>query len=447
VARVKKQLGLLALGFVGVMVLAGQLARAADAPILRNDSRPVWSQDARYIAFTIGNSTAGIVPAGRGAPERTLRPGKTRGWRPGGDEFLNQVGSATYIVTSDGRIVSNIGGTFASWSPDGGRLAYVRDGTLYVSAATGQDERRLFGPFALPSWEVNGPVWSPDGSRIVIATTDGLRVVNADGTGSKIIFSGENQSVNPSWEHGLGAIAFERNAGPHWSIWLVNADGTNAHAVLSGNANYRFPQFTPAGGQGRLAFISDKLHIRGGATPYQYALYVDELGAQAPYRVLDDVRPDEPASWSPTDLQLAAAAGEECLRWGIYVVSYQKVALPHGKRRTNICRFDGGATADTIRGSEYFDIVNGNGGNDTIHGNGGNDKISGEDGNDTIYGDAGNDFVLAGPGNDRVFGGTGNDTIIGGNGHDRIDCGAGNDTVEGAGPLDVIARNCEHVRH
>jgi len=442
----KKNLALLGLGLVLVLVLAGQLARAGTTPVLRNDSRPVWSQDARYLAFTIGNSTAAIVPAGRGAPEHALRPGQTRGWRPGGDEFLDQVGSETYVVTSDGRIVSNIGGTFASWSPDGGRLAYLRDGGLYVSSATGAGEQKLFGPFALPSWEVEGPVWSPDGTQIAIATTDGLRVVAVDGGGSKVVFSGENQSVNPSWSRGLDVIAFERNAGPHWSIWFVKPDGTNAHAVLSGNANYRFPQFTAGGGQSRLAFISDRLHIRGGATPYQYALYVDDFGTNAPYRVLDDVRPDEPAAWSPSDLQLAAAAGEECLRWGIYVVSYQKVPLPHGTRRTNICRFDGTARADVLRGSPYFDLMNGNGGNDVLYGNAGNDKISGDNGNDTIYGGAGNDFIFAGPGNDRVFGGAGNDTIVGGNGRDRIDCGPGNDTVEGAGPLDVISRNCEHVR-
>jgi Ca2+-binding RTX toxin-like protein len=36
--------------------------------------------------------------------------------------------------------------------------------------------------------------------------------------------------------------------------------------------------------------------------------------------------------------------------------------------------------------------------------------------------------------------------IIGGNGRDVIDCGPGNDTVDGAGPLDTIAKNCEHVK-
>jgi Tol biopolymer transport system component len=436
----KKQLAMLAVGLVTVLVLAGQLARAANAPILRNDSHPVWSYDARHVVFAIGNSTTAIVPTGHGA-ERVIRSGIPRGWRPGGDEFLDQVATATFVVASDGRIVAGVPGRLATWSPDGGRLAYLRDGFLWIASATGEGVRQLYGPFQLPTWEIEGPVWSPDGTQIVVATTDGLRIVNADGTGSRLVFTGENQSVNPSWSRTQNVIAFERNAGAHWSIWLVDPDGSNAHALLSGAVDYRFPQFGPFG---QLAFTSNRQHIPGGATPFQYALYVQQLGGQ-PYRVLDDVRPDEPAAWSPTGAQLAAAAGQECLRFGVYVVSSAQGG--HGRRRSNICRFDGTANADTLRGSPYHDLMNGNGGNDVLYGNGGDDKISGESGNDTIYGGAGNDFVLAGPGDDTVHGGAGNDTIIGGNGRDRIDCGPGNDTVEGAGPLDRIAGNCEHVRH
>lgn len=438
-----KQLALVVVGLVAVLVAAGELARASAAPVLRNDSRPVWSYDARYLAFTIGNSTAAVVPAAHGA-ERPIRPGKTRGWRPGGDELLDQVGSETYGVTSTGRILANLPGTFATWSPDGGQVAYLRDGVLYAASATGQSERRLYGPLTLPSWEVEGPVWSPDGTQIVLATTEGLRVVDVAGGASRIVFSGENQSVNPSWSRSLGVIGFERNAGPHWSIWFVNADGSDPRPVLTGGADYRFPQFSVTD---RLAFISDKQRIPGGATPYQYALYVEEPGTSAPYKVLDDVRPDEPPAWSPTSAQLAAAAGEECLRWGIYVVGSEKQPLPHGTRRTNICRFDGTAHADTLRGSPYHDLMNGLGGNDVLDGDAGDDRISGDNGDDTIFGGAGNDVIFGGPGNDRIFGGPGNDTIIGGNGRDVIDCGPGVDTVEGAGPLDRIARNCEHVRH
>jgi hypothetical protein len=156
------------------------------------------------------------------------------------------------------------------------------------------------------------------------------------------------------------------------------------------------------------------------------------------------VHPYSPPGWSPTAALIAVAAGQECRRWGIYVTRSEVGSRVH--RRSNLCRFDGTAGPNTIRGSQYFDIINGNGGNDRLYGLGGNDKISGEGGNDTIYGGEGNDFILAGPGDDHVYGGPGNDTIVPGNGRDVIDCGPGFDTVQGAGPLDRIAKNCERVQ-
>jgi hypothetical protein len=237
---VKRQFALLVVGLVSVLLLAGQPAHAA-APAQRDDAHPSWSWDARYLVFDAGGSSVAIVPAGHGGEHALGRPGLVRGFRPGGDEFLAERGGLTEIVTSGGRAVGAVNGLGVSWSPDGGSIAYVRDGVLYAAAATGGSERRLYGPLTRPSWDVEGPVWSPDGTRIVIATTGGLRVVSADGTGSQVVFAGENQSVNPSWAPGGDAIAFERNAGPHWSIWLVDPDGGNPRAFLSGDANYRYP--------------------------------------------------------------------------------------------------------------------------------------------------------------------------------------------------------------
>jgi dipeptidyl aminopeptidase/acylaminoacyl peptidase len=446
---VKKQLAVLVVGFVAVLVLAGQLARAAagPGPADPQDNLPAWSSDGVHVAYerSIGPPNRVLVSTSAGKGAHIVAGGVLRGWVPRSDHLLIQVSGTQTLVTQDSttdRSIAILDATEATASPDGSKLAYLRDGTLYVAALNGSGERAIAADVTPPSWDITGPVWSPDGSRIVIAGGSSLLLVQADGSGKRTLFAGENQSVNPTWAPDGNTIAFERNAGPHWEIWTVKPDGSEAHGLILGAANFRYPRFSPV--SNTLAYISDRQHARGGATQYQYALYVLTPGSGA-HKLVDDVHPYSPPSWSPTAALIAVSAGQECRRWGIYVGRSSVGSGFH--RRSNLCRLDGTAAADTIRGSEYFDIVNGNGGNDTIHGNGGNDKISGEDGNDTIYGDAGNDFVLAGPGNDRVFGGTGNDTIIGGNGHDRIDCGAGNDTVEGAGPLDVIARNCEHVRH
>jgi hypothetical protein len=222
----------------------------------------------------------------------------------------------------------------------------------------------------------------------------------------------------------------------------VNADGTLPGVLLEGRDNYRFPQFSPVSDE--LAFISDRQHVKGGATMYQYALYLkDPSGAE--HKLVDDVHPYSPPRWSPTAALIAVAAGQECRRWGIYVGRGDVGA--RATRRSNICRYTGTNGPDRIGGSYYFDLIRGLGGDDVILGRDGNDRIEGNGGNDRVAAGAGDDVVFGGPGDDHLYGGPGNDILIGGPGRDVIDCGPGDDTVEGVSRLDVVSRNCEHVRH
>ncbi len=460
-SRVIRHLALVVAGLVTVLVVAGQLARA-DVPKthLRNDSNPYWSSDARTVAFqreTGGFNEVGVAAAGHG-PTAWVGPGVPRGWRPGGTELLVESGSATIVEASDGRQLAYMNATSATWSPDGGRIAYLRDGSLYVSDSTAAHERQLFGQTGRPSADSAGPVWSPDGSEIVLATAEGLRIVEADGSGSRIVFGGTTDAVNPSWSPDGKTIAFERGDGPSWVIWLVDSSGQNAHAVTAFGSNSRFPQWSPTGS--RLAFISDRQHVPGGATQFQYALYVDTLDGNKVKKIEDDVHPITPPRWSPTGAQIAYAAGQECRRWGIYVVNPD--TPQRDRRRTNLCRFVGTAGNDVLNGTGYSDIIRGLAGNDRIFAGAGNDRIEGNGGNDTIsagpgsnavFGGPGNDTITAGNGRDLLEGGPGRDTIKAGGGNDRIeardgfrdviDCGPGNDTAE-VDRLDVV-RDCEHV--
>jgi hemolysin type calcium-binding protein/WD40 repeat protein len=460
---VKRRLALVVLALVGLLVAAGQLARAAAGPEPDDiqDSLPAWNADGTRVVFD--RTAPGLqhvvtmTSAGRDLYVASST-GIVRGFVPGGGEpafMLVQTGGDT-ILTIGGRFAgpaAEVHGIDATASPDGTRLAYLREGTLYVARL---DSVKLNAfpipvpaeaPVAIgvtpPSWDVTGPVWSPDGRQIAVASGSSLLLVSTDGSGSRVLFSGANQSVNPSWSPDGSTIAFERNAAAHWEIWTIPADGSSRDARVwsSGSADFRYPQFSPH--SDTIAFISDLQHVRGGATPYQFALYVRPLAGGALHKLVDDVHPYSPPRWSPTAALIAVSAGQECRRWGIYVG--RSNVGSRFTRRSNLCRFNGTTGHDRIGGSEYFDIINGLAGNDTLLGRGGNDAVYGENGNDSIAGGAGNDFIVGGPGNDRLFGGAGNDVIIGGNGRDVIDCGPGVDTVEGAGPLDRVAKNCEHV--
>lgn len=433
----KKQLALLVLGLVVVLVLAGQLARAAAGPEPNDiqDSLPAWSSNGVDIAFqrTSAAAPARVLDMAAGGKfVHVVAQGTLRGFVPGSEHLLIQLDASHTLVTTDSpqdRPLAELPGSDAAASPDGQHVAYLRDGSLYVASIDGSGERAVATAVAPSTSDTEGPAWSPDGRRIAVASGSSLLLVQADGSGARVVAAG----ANPTWSPDGSLLAYERGSG----IWVVAADGAGAREVVS---NGRYPQFSPAAGT--LAYISDRQHIRGVATRYQFALYVQPLGGAAK-KLVDDVHPSSPPRWSASGALLVVSAGQECRRWGIYVVRADGGA--QAQRRSNVCRFDGTARADTIRGSRYFDIINGNGGNDRLYGLGGNDKISGENGNDTIYGGAGNDFILGGPGNDRIYGGPGNDTIIPGNGRDWVDCGPGDDTVQGAGPLDHIAKNCEHV--
>ncbi len=418
----KKQFALLVVGLVTILLLAGQLAHAAAGPPLRNDSDPYWSSDAREVAFDLGGASAATVAAGHGGVS-TIALGLARGWRPGGAELLLETGPLTEVRTSDHRVLGVLNGDSASWSPDGGHVAYLRAGALYVSDAGGTQERRLLG-FDRASEDTEGPVWSPDGTQIAVATSGGLAIVAADGSASRL--AGPTGSIDPSWSRDNKMIAFERNDGTHWQVWLMDVPGQNAHALTPAGSDARFPQWSPAGAS--LAFISDRQHVPGDATPYQYALYVQALDSDKPVKVLDDVQPITPARWSPTGAQIAAAAAQECLRFGIYVVSPS--APQRAKRRSNLCRFDGTAGNDVLRGTPYFDRLRGLAGNDRISGGAGNDRIEGNNGNDVIAAGAGDNAVFGGPGDDTITSGNGRDLIVGGPGNDRISSGAGDDRIE-----------------
>jgi Tol biopolymer transport system component len=104
-----------------------------------------------------------------------------------------------YVTRSEGSEVRDFGrGTRPSWSPDGDELAFsgVDDyTTVFVADAINGKRRRL-------GYGVN-PSWSPDGSRIAFVKWDGLGIVNADGSGYRIVWpqqmSDWSQLDAPAW--------------------------------------------------------------------------------------------------------------------------------------------------------------------------------------------------------------------------------------------------------
>jgi Tol biopolymer transport system component len=96
-------------------------------------------------------------------------------------------------------------GEYATWSPDGTRLAFAsaRDGDydLYVIDADGSDEHVIVDA---PGYQMY-PAWSPDGQWIAYETGPGsidrlqIHVMHPDGTEDRAITADEATNRFPAW--------------------------------------------------------------------------------------------------------------------------------------------------------------------------------------------------------------------------------------------------------
>jgi Tol biopolymer transport system component len=85
--------------------------------------------------------------------------------------------------------------------------------------------------------------WSPDGSRIafvreadpVPAAFAGIYTMNPDGSGVTRVSSSDGGSdFGPSWSPDGTQVVFAAIRNEDWGIWSVDADGSNEHTILGG---------------------------------------------------------------------------------------------------------------------------------------------------------------------------------------------------------------------
>lgn len=125
--------------------------------------------------------------------------------------------------------------TSPRWSPDGQRVAFVRDEGIYVMNADGADVERVTARH--PGTE--DPAWSPDGRRLAFsaesATGFALNVVNIDGTGLRELHAVENAYIGaPAFSPDGKQIAMSVDpsaTGGQLDIWRMNSDGSGLRQV------------------------------------------------------------------------------------------------------------------------------------------------------------------------------------------------------------------------
>jgi Tol biopolymer transport system component len=189
---------------------------------------------------------------------------------------------------------------FPQLSPDGSRLVYgllqpdetyalhlmKLDGTRPVS-----DDLLLAGP-----GDLTDTSWSPDGSRLLVRSGvegQGARIYLLElATGSLQPFL--DNASNPEWSPDGSRVAFvsyRREAPGNADIFVVDADGSEPHAIVDTGAVDYYPSWSPDGSS--IAFTT---RVHGGD---QDVFIVDASGGHLRNITIDSPDSDETYGWTP----------------------------------------------------------------------------------------------------------------------------------------------------
>jgi len=132
-------------------------------------------------------------------------------------------------------------------SPNGRRVLfwdYVNQGrlerTLFVSRADGRARLQLGSSLQNPP----AAVWSPDSRRIAYTGTGGIHVVNADGSGNRLVSGARNRDFAPAWSPDGRALALISPYRGH--VELVVVRGSDRRVFATNARDFGFA-WSPSG--------------------------------------------------------------------------------------------------------------------------------------------------------------------------------------------------------
>jgi hypothetical protein len=145
-------------------------------------------------------------------------------------EPTSELAEYVYIADATGAVLGALAeGSWPSWSPDGRRIVFHRDGHVRVIGADGTGEVEL----AVGQW----PTWSPDGARIAFATSEGISVMNADGSAARQLMSPALFAVHVESNGGVGKLSWSHRRSAHRLRRAVRLRGRFPAVIFAMNAD------------------------------------------------------------------------------------------------------------------------------------------------------------------------------------------------------------------
>lgn len=159
------------------------------------------------------------------------------------------VGLALLVGLAVALVSTLVVGGARSANQASGLIAFARADGIYVMRADGTGARRIMQT-AEPGIYGRAIAWSPDGTKLVIATSTGIWLIDANGRNRvRVATGGQPYSIgekpyrklfypratnfgSPTWSPDGRSIAFTAFQGvENRDIWVMNADGSGQHRL------------------------------------------------------------------------------------------------------------------------------------------------------------------------------------------------------------------------
>jgi len=202
-----------------------------------------------------------------------------------------------FLMTEDGNDITpltdnNVKDTHPTWSPDGDKIAYVRDNTnanIFIM----NDDGTFNNQITNNNSEDLFPAWSPNGEKLVFQSNrEGnwdIILRTLDGSTIRFVTTDLSDDIHPDWAPGGHNLVFASNRDGDYELYISDLYGDNLVQLTDNNADDTFPTYSPDGS--KIAFVSDRDGNRN--------IYVINLNDLSQKQVTNNAAEDYTPHWSP----------------------------------------------------------------------------------------------------------------------------------------------------